>query len=88
MDNRGTLLGILKHLSYEEGEFVLASGKKSNFYIDCKETTLNPQGMYLVGDLMYAMTREIPGGEPARNVRTLKTRKKKRKKNRISGVSS
>ncbi|MCK9228732.1 MAG: orotate phosphoribosyltransferase [Syntrophorhabdaceae bacterium] len=60
-EDRAKLLKILKELSYEEGEFTLVSGKKSSFYIDAKETTLNPEGMYLVGKLMYAMTREIPG---------------------------
>jgi orotate phosphoribosyltransferase len=61
MDDRSRLLKILKELSYEEGDFVLTSGKRSTFYIDAKETTLNPQGMYLVGKIMYGMAREIPG---------------------------
>ncbi len=59
--DRDTLLKLLKELSYEEGEFTLVSGKKSSFYINAKETTLNPEGMYLVGKLMYRMAREIPG---------------------------
>ena len=62
-DDRAALLTILKTLSYEEGEFTLVSGKKSSFYIDAKETTLNPEGMYLVGRMMYRMAREIPGIE-------------------------
>jgi len=60
-DDRAALLTILKTLSYEEGEFTLVSGKKSSFYIDAKETTLNPEGMYHVGRMMYRMAREIPG---------------------------
>ena len=63
MDKKAKLLDILKKLSYEEGDFVLASGKRSTFYIDCKETTLNPEGMSLVGDMMYSMVRDIPGIE-------------------------
>ena len=59
-EDRTVLLNILKTLSYEEGDFTLVSGKKSTFYIDAKETTLNPEGMYLVGKMMYKMTREIP----------------------------
>lgn len=59
-EDRAALLNILKTLSYEEGEFTLVSGKKSSFYIDAKETTLNPEGMYLTGKIMYEMTREIP----------------------------
>ena len=62
-EEKKRLLRILKDLSYEEGDFTLASGKKSTFYIDCKETTLNPEGMYLVGHLMYNKVREIPGAE-------------------------
>ncbi len=63
MNDKQRLLEILKKLSYEEGDFVLASGKKSTYYIDAKETTLNPEGMHLVGKLMYGMVREIPGAE-------------------------
>jgi orotate phosphoribosyltransferase len=61
MDEKGRLLEILKHLSYEEGDFTLTSGKKSTFYIDAKETTLNPEGLHLTGSLMYGMAREVPG---------------------------
>ena len=61
MTEQNRLLKILKELSYEEGDFTLASGKKSSFYIDCKETTLNPEGMYLVGTLMYQLVQTIPG---------------------------
>lgn len=57
---REVLLEILKTLSYEEGEFILKSGKKSDFYIDARETALNPEGMYLTGAIMYNMVREIP----------------------------
>lgn len=61
MTEQNRLLKILKELSYEEGDFTLASGKKSSFYIDCKETTLNPEGLYLVGTLMYQLVQTIPG---------------------------
>lgn len=62
-EDRAVLLDILKRLSYEEGDFTLVSGKKSTFYIDAKETTLNPEGMYLVGKIMNEMVKEIPGIE-------------------------
>jgi len=61
MNDKDRLLQILKSLSYEEGDFVLASGKRSAYYIDAKETTLNPEGMYLTGNIMYTMVKEIPG---------------------------
>ncbi len=63
MTGRDRLLTILKELSYEEGEFILKSGKKSSYYIDARETALNPEGMYLTGNIMYKMVREIPGIE-------------------------
>jgi orotate phosphoribosyltransferase len=47
MEEERRLLRILKNLSYEEGDFLLVSGKRSTFYIDCKETTLNPKACTL-----------------------------------------
>jgi orotate phosphoribosyltransferase len=61
MDEKQRLLEILKKLSYEEGEFILKSGKKSTYYIDARETALNPEGMWLIGRIMHGMVREIPG---------------------------
>ena len=37
----------------EKPTFRLASGKMSNYYFNCKPTTLNPEGMYLIGQLLY-----------------------------------
>ncbi len=52
---RMRLLEIIKEISVERGEFVLASGKTSNYYIDCRQTTLNPEGAFLVGRLFLKM---------------------------------
>jgi len=49
--NRARLLALLKRLSYEQREVTLASGLKSNFYIDCKQTVLTAEGHFLVGSL-------------------------------------
>jgi len=38
--------------------FTLASGRKSNFYFNCKLTTLSPEGMYLVGNLLYKIIQQ------------------------------
>ena len=43
------LYKILKEKSFFTGDFTLASGKKSNYYIDCRLTTLDPKGACLVG---------------------------------------
>lgn len=55
--DRAALLQILKSNSVFHGDFVLASGAKSNYYIDCRITTLNPQGAWLVGAIMHEMIR-------------------------------
>jgi orotate phosphoribosyltransferase len=41
----------------EKPVFKLASGKNSSYYFNCKPTTLNPEGMYLVGSLMYDLIK-------------------------------
>ena len=46
------LAEILCELSLRTGHFVLASGKTSSYYLDCRKTTLHPEGSYLVGELM------------------------------------
>lgn len=56
MDPKTQLASLIKRLSYREGDFTLASGKKSNFYVDVKSTTLHPEGADLVGRLVV---REI-----------------------------
>jgi orotate phosphoribosyltransferase len=45
------LKSLILKLSYKEGDFTLASGQKSGFYIDLKTTTLHPAGAVLVGEL-------------------------------------
>jgi orotate phosphoribosyltransferase len=58
---RARLLELLKTLSYEEREVVLASGKRSNFYIDCKQAALTAEGHFLVGTLICdVLQREAP----------------------------
>ena len=41
----------------EKPAFKLASGKMSSYYFNCKPTTLNSEGMYLVGNLLYDLIR-------------------------------
>ncbi len=54
---RERLLQKLKNLSVAWGDFTLSSGAKSNFYFDCKLTTLDPEGACLVGEEMWALVR-------------------------------
>ena len=54
---RAELLALLKKKSVFHGEFTLASGAKSTYYIDCRLTTFDPLGATLVGQLMHEMIR-------------------------------
>ena len=47
------LLELLKKKSYQEGKFLLSSGKESNFFIDCKPVMLDPVGLEHCG---YALS--------------------------------
>ncbi|WP_027357925.1 orotate phosphoribosyltransferase [Desulforegula conservatrix] len=41
----------------DEPVFKLVSGKMSDFYVNCKPTTLSPRGMYLIGNLVFDAIR-------------------------------
>lgn len=45
-----SLAKLLVERSYIEGDFVLASGRRSPFYFDCKLTTCFAEAMPLIGD--------------------------------------
>src|SRR5215469_12894700 len=56
--DRVRLLDLLKELSFEKRKVTLTSGKESNFYIDCKRTSLTAEGHFLIGRLLFAEIRE------------------------------
>lgn len=58
MDARARLVALLRSRSYRTGDFVLASGRRSTFYIDCRRTTMHAEGLHLVGSLGLAAIRE------------------------------
>ncbi len=58
MNDREALLAILARLSFRLGDFTLASGAKSDYYIDCRTTTLSAEGGRLCGRVMAALLRE------------------------------
>src|SRR5712675_2263311 len=63
-DNRIALLNLIATLSFKLGDFTLASGKKSDYYIDCRITTLHAEGGRLSGLVLYDLIREhIPHAE-------------------------
>jgi orotate phosphoribosyltransferase len=56
---RSRLLELLRALSFQEREVTLSSGLKSNFYIDCKQVTLDAEGHFLIGQLFRAVIEAI-----------------------------
>jgi orotate phosphoribosyltransferase len=51
MIDRSALIALLRERSVKHGDFVLASGKKSKFYIDARLTTMSPEGLSMIGAL-------------------------------------
>lgn len=51
MDPRLRLLDLLATRSARRGSFTLASGKQSDLYIDCRPTTMHPEGLSIIGPL-------------------------------------
>ena len=58
LDDRSRLKEILRAHSVMRGEFTLASGQKSDIYVDCRLTTLRAEAMPLIGRLLLAAIRE------------------------------
>ena len=57
-DNRTALLNLIATLSFKLGDFTLASGKKSDYYIDCRITTLHAEGGRLSGLVLYDLIQK------------------------------
>jgi orotate phosphoribosyltransferase len=49
---------MLAHKSFRLGEFQLSSGSTSDYYVDCRVTTLDARGAQLVGEVFLAEIRE------------------------------
>ena len=58
MTARARLIALLRERSYRTGDFVLASGRRASFYIDCRRTTMHAEGLQLIGALGLAAIRE------------------------------
>lgn len=58
MTSRRQLIEILARRSARRGNFTLASGKQSSFYIDCRLTTMSPEGLSSIGPIGLATIRE------------------------------
>jgi orotate phosphoribosyltransferase len=58
MSYRQELKDLLREKSLVVGEIVLSSGKKSNYYLDCKLTTLDPKGAFLTGHVLLELLQK------------------------------
>ncbi len=65
VEERASLLAILARLSFRLGDFTLASGAKSDYYIDCRTTTLDAEGGRLCGVVMAQLLRNVAAGAEA-----------------------
>ncbi|HEU19668.1 MAG TPA: orotate phosphoribosyltransferase [Deltaproteobacteria bacterium] len=60
-DARKRLAEIIIERSFqyrEDPPFTLASGGSSNYYFNCKPTTLDPEGMNLIGTVIFDMVKD------------------------------
>ena len=63
---RSELRSILLEKSVKTGDFTLASGAKSNLYVDCRVTTFDSRGAVLVGQLMHDLVRKEQAARSAK----------------------
>jgi orotate phosphoribosyltransferase len=60
-EKRERLAEIILERSFRYSDnppFTLASGRQSNYYFNCKPTTLDPEGMNLIGSIIFDMVKE------------------------------
>ena len=64
MTDREALESLLRERSISYGDFVLASGARSSYYIDARKTTMSAEGLRLIGQVGLALIRDA-GWRPA-----------------------
>ena len=58
LEYKKQLAQLLLNKSYREGDFILASGKRSNYYFDCRVTALSAKGSWLIGVLFNDLLKD------------------------------
>lgn len=53
------LLELLKARSFRRGEFTLASGQKSTYYIDGRTSAVHSRGAFLIGRVLFERTQGL-----------------------------
>jgi orotate phosphoribosyltransferase len=65
---RARLIELLRERSFERKKVILASGKESDFFIDCKQTILTAEGHALCGELLFELIRDLPPADAVAGV--------------------
>ena len=58
MYNKAALMAIVREKALQTGQFKLASGKMSHYYLDCRKVTLDSQGANLIAHGMLELLGE------------------------------
>lgn len=53
------LLCLIRERAFRQGEFTLASGEKSDYYIDGKMIEVHPEGAALIGEAIYERIKDL-----------------------------
>ena len=53
------LRDLVETLSLKRGDFVLSSGRKSNYLFQLRQTTMHPRGAQLIGDIIADYMRRV-----------------------------
>ncbi|HWN67121.1 MAG TPA: orotate phosphoribosyltransferase [Haliangium sp.] len=56
---RSRLRDLVHERAYAERDVVLSSGRRSSFYIDCKQVSLHAEGAFLIGQLVRAVIARV-----------------------------
>lgn len=58
-DPRSRLLALFKERAFSFGNFTLASGKTSSYYINSKKAIFNSEAVALLGEVLWEATRDL-----------------------------
>ena len=65
---RSRLIELLRERSFEKKKVTLASGRESDFFIDCKQTILTAEGHALSGELLLDLMSDLPAADAVAGV--------------------
>lgn len=65
---RTRLVTLLTERSFERKRVVLASGRESDFFLDCKQVALTAEGHAVLGELMFQALADLPATEAVAGV--------------------